>query len=82
MQDRKDKQETTARLVCVLFCVFCVSHPIAAHCRRKLMEQVAVQLANYQLLQSKNSRAVAKKKDYQYYEIPKLYAIRPVMPQK
>ena len=47
--------------------------------RRKLMENVTAQIAQYNLLEKRNERAVAKKKEYQYYEIPRLFIIRPVM---
>ncbi len=40
------------------------THSYAHVCRRKLMEEVAVQTAQYQLLQSKNARFVKAAKDY------------------
>lgn len=49
--------------------------------RRKLMERVAVHAAQYQMLAGKNARMVAAAKDYQYYALPKLYVVRPVMTQ-
>jgi hypothetical protein len=46
------------------------------------MERVTVQLAQYQLLVSKNQRFVKAARDYKYYELPKLYIVRPVMTEK
>jgi len=50
--------------------------------RRKLMEQVAVQIAQYQNLLGRNTRAVQKKKEFKYYELPRLFRVRPVMSDK
>ena len=50
--------------------------------RRKLMEHVTVQCAQYKLLYSKNQRALEKKKAFQYYPLPRLYRVRPVMTEK
>jgi hypothetical protein len=50
--------------------------------RRKLMETVTVQTAQFALLHSKNRKALEKKKDYQYYELPRIYRVRPVMTEK
>lgn len=53
-----------------------------AAARRKLMETVTVQTAQFASLHSKNRKALEKKKDYQYYELPRIYRVRPVMTEK
>ena len=50
--------------------------------RRKLMEHVTVQIAQYNLLAGKNERFVETKKNFKFYPIPRLYRVRPVMPEK
>ncbi len=50
--------------------------------RRKMMEHVAVQVAQYQILLGRNARALQKKKEFRYYELPRLFRVRPVMADK